>query len=93
METPISELCLVWYDFKYKYESDLCLKEIRPCTQNMRTILGSITNIIRENYISHDHFTSMKVFTLRMNKIFIWNLNIYKESGYNFDLDLLTILS
>ena len=56
----------------------MCLKEVGLHAQNMLSILGSILNINEGTYITINVIhTSSK---------------ISKESSYNLDLDLLTIL-
>ena len=67
-------------------------KEIVPRVQNMITILGLIININKGGGDLCDHSMSKRIFTLIMNKILILCPKIYEESGYTFDLDLLTIL-
>ena len=40
----------------------------------------------------YDHFMSMRIFTFTMNKISHMSSKNYEETGYNCNLDLLTIL-
>ena len=47
----------------------MCLKEIGLHVQNVMIILGLVVNIIEENL--YDHFTSTRIFTLMLSKIFI----------------------
>ena len=68
---PIFEWYVVRCDPKTKYQNDMCIKETRLCAQNMITILGSIVNIIWGLGDLYDHLMSMRIFTLKMNKIFI----------------------
>ena len=62
-------------------------KEIGLCAQNMTTVLNSIVNIIGGDL--YDHLMSTKIFTLNMNEIFM----NFEESGYNLNLDLLSMSS
>ena len=54
----------------------------------MLIVLGSLVNIIEG---THDHFTSTRIFTLIMSKIFI-EVEIFEANGYRHDLELLIIL-
>jgi len=69
---------VVWRGLKNGYQKDTCLKEIGLCALNMTTILSSIVNTtgrpIRRIY---EH----KIFTLIMNKIFIWAPKIMRKAA------------
>jgi hypothetical protein len=67
-QTPIFQWYVVWFGSKNGYQEDMCLREIRLCAHNMITILGSMLNVIGGTY---DHLMSVRLFTSRMNKIFI----------------------
>lgn len=64
-----SEWHLIRCGFKNGCQTDVSLKEIRLCAQNMIIVLGSIVNIIGRDL--YDHLMSMKTFALRMITIFI----------------------
>ena len=64
----------------------MCLEEIGLHAQNMLIILvGSVINILRDLC---DHLISTRIFTLIVNKIFMWTQH-YWVKGYMHDLDIL----
>jgi hypothetical protein len=64
------------------------LQEVVPRAQNTIIILSSTINISGGTYVIIQ--TSTGIFTLNMNMIFIWALQIDEESGHGLDLDSLT---
>jgi hypothetical protein len=54
-QTPMFEWCVVRCISINGYQNDTCVKDSGLCAQNMRTILGSIVNIIMDMY---DHLMS-----------------------------------
>ena len=44
--TPNFEKYVIRYGSKYEYQTDMHLKEIGLCAQNMKTITGSIVNMM-----------------------------------------------
>ena len=65
--TPIFEWYVVGVGAKNGYRKDKCLKEIGLCTQNY-----SRFNNQHEWKNLYDHLMNIRIFTLIMNKIFIW---------------------
>jgi hypothetical protein len=57
--------------FKNWHKKDMCLEKNGLCAQNMLFALGSIVNITLGERGLYDHFMSMKLFTLIINKMFI----------------------
>ena len=70
-----------WCGSKNRYQKDKCLQEIALHAQNMITILVSIVNIIGGDL--YDHFISMRIFALMMNKILIRALKIMRKVATN----------
>ena len=71
-----------------------CLKKIELHNQIMITIVDSTINIVRgkgkDNQDNlYDHLMSTRIFTLRINKKCMWAH--YDKSGYNLDLNTITI--
>lgn len=66
---------LEWYVIRHaskiSHQKDICLKEIRVHVQNMLFILSSIVNMTLGGNL-YDCSISKRIFTLIMNKIFIW---------------------
>jgi hypothetical protein len=61
-----------------------CLKYIGLGIHILLTILGSVLNISGGDL--HDNLIRMRIFTLTVNKIFVWTPEIMEESGYKQDL-------
>ena len=68
--TLIFEWYVVWCGSKNKYQKDTCLKEIGLHAQNMITIVASIIDLLGGNL--YDHSMSTRIFTLILNKIYVW---------------------
>ena len=69
-QTPIFEWYVVWCGSKNEYQNyNVCLQEIGLRAQNVITILSSIVSMIKEDL--YNHFVSLRIFILIMNKIII----------------------
>ena len=55
----------------------ICLKEIGLRARNLLTILGSIVNNNSQDL--HGHLMSSRMFTLIMNKVFVWAPEIMRK--------------
>ena len=77
-QTPILEWCVVRSRSKNEPEKgDMCLKEIGLWAQNWLTTLGSNS---QQNWGDlYDHVMNSRIFTLTMNKIFIWAPRIMRK--------------
>ena len=50
----------------------MCFKKIELGAQYMITIMNSTVNIIQGEEGLYDHFMSTRMFTMIMDKVFIW---------------------
>jgi len=79
-------------DSKNKYQKDTCLKETEPRVQNVITVLGSTININSKTYM-YDNSMSARIFTKRMNEVFIQALRfMWKVATALIWIKLVTIL-
>ena len=58
-------------------------------SQIMHAILGSTTNIIREDF--YDNFMNTAIFTLIMNEVIHMSSKDYEANGYMHNLNFLII--
>ena len=68
----------------------MSVQEIELQAKIMITILASIVKIIGGDL--YDQLMSMRIFSLKMIKIYMWALKTHEESDYDLDLNSLTIL-
>ena len=68
--TTIFRWCVVTCGSKNVHQRDVCFNKIILRAQFI-SILGSIINIIEGGRDLYNHFISLRIFTLIMNKIFI----------------------
>ena len=88
----LSGMWLAW--LQEQIPKDMHVKEIRLHAENVLTILASIINIVGRDL--YGHFTITKIFTLIMNKIFLWAPKIMRKVtmalSVNFALHLVLIV-